>query len=92
VNPGEVALAGVNPPAFRQVLDSIPIGKPTQPLVARDGIAVITVCTRDQKNIGAVTEKEIEQRLVNERIDMLSRQTMRELRRKATIDQRDHGV
>jgi peptidyl-prolyl cis-trans isomerase SurA len=92
VNPGEIALAGVNPPAFRQVLESIPIGKPTQPLVARDGIAVITVCTRDQKNIGAVTEKEIEQRLVNERIDMLSRQTMRELRRKATIDQRDHGV
>ena len=84
VNPGEIALAGVNPPAFRQVLESIPIGKPTQPLVARDGIAVITVCTRDQKNIGAVTEKEIEQRLVNERIDMLSRQTMRELRRKAT--------
>ena len=92
VNPGEIALAGVNPPAFRQVLESIPIGKPTQPLVARDGIAVITVCTRDQKNIGAVTEKEIEQRLVNERIDMLSRQTMRELRRKATIDQRDRGV
>ncbi|HEY4172543.1 MAG TPA: peptidylprolyl isomerase [Rhodopila sp.] len=92
VNPGEVALAGVNPPAFRQVLDSIPLGKPTQPLVARDGIAVITVCTREQKNLGVVTAKEIEQRLVNERIDMLSRQTMRDLRRKATIDQRDHGV
>jgi peptidyl-prolyl cis-trans isomerase SurA len=92
VNPGEVQLEGVNPPAFRQVLENIPLGKPTEPLVARDGIAVITVCSRDQKNIGEITEKQIEQRLVNERIEMLSRQTMRDLRRKATIDQRDHGV
>ncbi|HEX4369097.1 MAG TPA: peptidylprolyl isomerase [Rhodopila sp.] len=92
INPGEISLAGVNPPGFRQVLEAIPLGKPTQPLVARDGIAVITVCTRDQKNVGEITAKEIEQRLVNERIEMLSRQTMRDLRRKATIDQRDHGV
>jgi peptidyl-prolyl cis-trans isomerase SurA len=92
VNPGEVQLEGVNPPAFRQVLENIPLGKPTEPLVARDGIAVIAVCTRDQKNIGEITTKQIEARLVNERIEMLSRQTMRDLRRKATIDQRDHGV
>lgn len=92
VDPGPVSLDGVNPPAFRQVLGTIPLGKPTQPLVARDGIAVITVCSRDQKNIGAITAKDIEQRLINERIEMLSRQTMRDLRRKATIDKRDNGV
>jgi peptidyl-prolyl cis-trans isomerase SurA len=91
-NPGDVALAGVNPPAFRQVLETIPIGKPTQPLVARDGIAVITVCSRDQKNLGEISSKEVQDRLVNERIEMVSRQTMRDLRRKATIDKRDHGV
>ncbi|WP_158928694.1 peptidylprolyl isomerase [Acidisphaera sp. S103] len=92
VDPGDVAADGVNPPAFRQILETIPIGKPTEPLISRDGIAVIAVCTRDQKNIGEVTAKQIEERLVNERIDMLSRQTMRDLRRKATIDVHNHGV
>ena len=92
VNPGDVRVEGVNPPAFRQMLDTIPIGKPTEPLISRDGIAVITVCTREQKNLGEITATDIQHRLVNERIEMLSLQTMRDLHRKATIDTRDHGV
>ena len=92
IDPGEIRVEGVNPPAFRQLLETIPIGKPTEPLISRDGIAVITVCTREQKNLGDVTAKDIQDRLVNERIEMLSRQTMRDLHRKAQIDMRDHGV
>jgi len=92
VDPGEVRVDGVNPPAFRQLLETIPLGKPTEPLISRDGIAVIAVCTREQKNVGEITPQDIQHRLVEERIEMLSRQTMRDLRRKATIDMRDHGV
>ncbi|MDR3530831.1 MAG: peptidylprolyl isomerase [Rhodopila sp.] len=92
VDPGEVRVEGVNPPAFRQLLATIPIGKPTEPLISRDGIAVISVCTREQKNVGEITASEIQHRLVNERIEMLSRQTMRDLHRKASIDMRDRGV
>ncbi|HEY0183487.1 MAG TPA: peptidylprolyl isomerase [Rhodopila sp.] len=92
IDPGEVRVEGVNPPAFRELLATIPIGKPTQPLISRDGIAVLTVCTRDQKNVGEITAAEIQHRLVEERVDMLSRQTMRDLRRKASIDVRDHRV
>ncbi len=92
VNPGEIRVDGVNPPAFRQLLETLPIGKPTTPLISRDGIAVITVCTREQKNVGEITKTEIQNRLVNERVDMLSQQMMRDLRRKATIDRRDRGV
>ena len=55
VDPGEVRVDGVNPPAFRQLLETIPLGKPTEPLISRDGIAIITVCSRDQKNIGEIT-------------------------------------
>ena len=91
-DPGEVRVEGVNPPAFRKLLETIPLGKPTEPLISRDGIAVITVCTREQKNLGAITPEEIRHRLIEERIEMLSRQTMRDLRRKATIDERDHPV
>jgi peptidyl-prolyl cis-trans isomerase SurA len=92
IDPGEVRIEGVNPPQFRQLLESIPLGKPTEPLVSRDGIAVITVCSRDQKNVGEITATEIQNRLINERVEMLSRQAMRELRRKASIDIRAGGV
>jgi peptidyl-prolyl cis-trans isomerase SurA len=92
VDPGEVRVEGVNPPAFRQLMETIPLGQPTQPLISRDGIAVITVCTREQKNLGEVTATDIQRRLIDERIEMLSRQTMRDLHRKATIDTRNRGV
>jgi peptidyl-prolyl cis-trans isomerase SurA len=92
VDPGEVNVEGVNPPAFRQLLLTIPLGKPTEPLVSRDGIAVLSVCTREQKNLGEITAKEIQNRLVGERIEMLSRQTMRDLHRKANIDIRGSRV
>jgi peptidyl-prolyl cis-trans isomerase SurA len=92
VDPGEVRVEGVNPPAFRQLLATIPLGKPTEPLISRDGIAVITVCTREQKNLGEITPKDIQNKLVGERVEMLSRQTMRDLHRKASIDLRNHGV
>jgi peptidyl-prolyl cis-trans isomerase SurA len=92
IDPGEVRADGVNPPAFRQLLETVPLGKPTEPLISRDGIAVITVCTREQKNIGEITPTEIRNRLINERVEMMSRQAMRDLHRKASIDIRGNGV
>jgi peptidyl-prolyl cis-trans isomerase SurA len=92
IDPGEIKVEGVNPPAFRQLMETIPIGKPTEPLISRDGIAVITVCSREQKNVGEVSASDIQHRLINERIEMLSRQAMRDLHRKASIDMRDRGV
>lgn len=92
IDPGEVRVEGVNPPVFRQLLQTIPLGKPTEPLISHDGIAVITVCSREQKNVGAITTKDIQNLLISERVEMLSRQTMRELHRKASIDRRDRGV
>jgi peptidyl-prolyl cis-trans isomerase SurA len=92
IDPGQIRVEGVNPPAFRQLLATVPIGKPTEPLISRDGIAVIAVCTRDQKNVGEITAKDIQNRLVNERVELLSRQMMRDLHRKASIDLRNRGV
>lgn len=92
VDPGDVRVEGVSPPAFKQLLETIALGKPTEPLIARDGIAVITVCTRDQKNVGEITPTQIRNRLINERVEMLSRQAMRDLHRKASIDIRGGGV
>ena len=92
VNPGEIRLEGVNPPTFRQILTTIALGKPTEPLVSRDGIAVLVVCTREEKNIAASSPQDIQRRLINERVELVSRQTMRDLHRQANIDLRGSGV
>ena len=88
IDPGEIRIEGVNPPAFRQLLQTIPIGKPTEPLISRDGIAILTVCSREQKNVGEITPQDVQRRLVEERVEMVSRQFMRDLHRKATVDMR----
>jgi peptidyl-prolyl cis-trans isomerase SurA len=89
VDPGEVRIETVNPPAFRDLLTKLPIGETSQPLVANDGIAVMIVCAKEQKNTATLTKEDIRRRLINERVDMASRQLLRDLRRKATIDRFD---
>jgi len=85
-DPGEVRLESVNPPAFRQLLASLPPDRATQPLVAGDGIAVLIVCSREQKNLAEMNKQGIQNRLLAERVELLSRQLQRTLRRQAAID------
>jgi peptidyl-prolyl cis-trans isomerase SurA len=85
-DPGEVRLESVNPPAFRQMLATLPTDRATQPLVASDGIAVLIVCSREQKNLAEMNKQGIQNRLLAERVELLSRQMQRTLRRQATID------
>ena len=87
-NPGEIRLDRVTPPAFKEMLATLPFDRPTQPVVAADGIAVIIVCSRDTKNIAHQSKEEIEAQMINERVELLSRQMLRDLRRRATIEQR----
>ena len=89
---GEVNLANVNPPAFRQILAGMPIERASQPLVAGDGVSVVMVCTREQKVMANVSKEEIQGRLLSERIELASRQLQQDLRRRATIDARGGGV
>ena len=92
VDPGEVRLDSVNPPPFRELLTSLPAGQASQPLVAGDGIAVIIICSKEQKNAATLTKDDIRRRLITERVEMASRQMMRDLRRKATIQRFDRGT
>ncbi|MGE0225931.1 MAG: peptidylprolyl isomerase [Acetobacteraceae bacterium] len=91
-DPGEVRLEGVTPPQFRQMLASLPIGKASEPLVSADGIAVMMVCSRDQKNLAGLSKEEARRQILNDRVELLSRQMMRDLHRQANIDRRDGSV
>jgi peptidyl-prolyl cis-trans isomerase SurA len=87
-DPGEVRVEGVAVPALRQLLATLPPGKASQPLIADDGVAVIMVCSRDQRNLGVPSKAELTERIMAERIELASRQLLRDLQRRAVIDQR----
>ena len=87
-DPGELRVESVSPPQFRQLLATLPIGKVSEPLISSDGIIVLTVCSREQKNMAGLSTQDLQRQLVNERIELLSRQLMRDLRRQGTIEMR----
>lgn len=87
-DPGQIELENVNPPALRKLLATLPPGKASQPLVANDGILVMMVCSREQQNLAAPTKKAVKDELLAERIELYSRQMMRDLRRRAIIERR----
>jgi peptidyl-prolyl cis-trans isomerase SurA len=90
VDPGEIRLDSVNPAPFREMLTKLPVNEASQPLVAGDGIAVVIVCSKEQKNTAIQTKDDVRRRMITDRVEMASRQLMRELRRKATIRRFDH--
>ena len=91
-NPGDVRLELINPPALRQVLATLPLDKATQPLVTTDGIAVIIVCSREQKNMAQESNDEVRAQLLDDRVELLSRQMLADLRRHAHIEVRSGGA
>jgi peptidyl-prolyl cis-trans isomerase SurA len=91
-DPGDVRLETVTPPTFRQMLATLPLDRASQPLVTNDGIAVIIVCAREQKNLATQSKQEVQMQLLNERVELLSRQLLANLRRHATIDLRPSGA
>ncbi len=87
-DPGELRVDTVAVPELRQLLTTLPVGKTSGPLVANDGVAVIMVCSRDQRNVGVPGKRELSDRILGERVELASRQLMRDLQRRAVIDLR----
>jgi peptidyl-prolyl cis-trans isomerase SurA len=74
-------------PQMRALLAGLAPEQVSKPLVSTDGIGIVMVCSKDEKNMSEVGNKEeIGQRLLNERAELASRQLMRDLRRRAIID------
>jgi len=71
------------PPTVRQAVTPLKIGQPSPPVAVNGGLAVLIVCDRQQNGID---RDRIEQQLTNERLDMLVRRYLRDLRRSANVD------
>ncbi len=87
-DPGEVRLETINPPQFRQMLASLPIGRASQPLPTPEGIMVVMVCAKEQKNLALASPQELRASILRDRVEQQSRRLMRDLRRRANITQR----
>jgi peptidyl-prolyl cis-trans isomerase SurA len=91
-DPGEIRLEQLSPPPFRQMVAALPLEHASQPVVANDGVEVLIVCSREQKNIAQRSVQEVKSQLLNTRVELASRQLLANLRRHATIDLRTGGV
>ncbi len=75
-------------PAMRSVVLGLGIGQPSQPILQRNGIGVIMVCKKTDPKPVVVTRDEVFEMLMRERLDVLARRYMRDLRRSAYVDVR----
>jgi len=85
-DPGQVRLDNVNPPELRELLSNLPLGRPSQPIIAPDGVMILVVCARETRNLAEVTPEQARDRLIRERVELISRQVLRDLQRRAQID------
>ena len=86
-DPGAVQLDRLNP-QMAHVLEPLAVNEPSHPLVSGDGIDVIMVCSRTEKNLADLDTGQIADQLLSERVEMISRQLNRDLHRRAVIDMR----
>ncbi len=85
-DPGPIVLDRVTPEAFRTLLTNIKLDTVSEPLIANDGVAVVMVCSRGLENPEAPQPQEIARDIVDNRAELLSRQLLANLRRRATIE------
>ncbi len=87
-DPGEVRLEGVSNPALRNLLSGLAVNQASKAIVSGDGVAVLMVCSREEKVATAPSKEETSSRLISDRIELASRQLLRDLRRRAVLDER----
>ena len=71
---------------LRKVARTIMLGKPSRPLISTKKIQIIMVCERQTSK--QLTRNQIRETLLRQKVDMLSRRYLRDLRRSAFIDLR----
>ncbi|CEF55513.1 peptidylprolyl isomerase [Acetobacter ghanensis] len=84
-DPGELPLERLNP-QMQAVLAELPIGQVSRPMVSRDGIDLLMVCSKTEKNFSNRSPSEIADQLMNERVEQAARQLDSDLHRRAMID------
>ncbi|MCA3278005.1 MAG: peptidylprolyl isomerase [Roseomonas sp.] len=91
-DPGPVRLDNINPPELRDLLGNLPIGRATQPIISVDGALIFMVCARETRNLAEANPQQAREILLRDRVELLSRQLQRDLRRRAQIEMRTNNA
>ncbi len=91
-DPGDLPIERVTNPAMKRILTTLEPGKSSQPLVSTDGIVVMMVCSKTQQNVAQVSDEDMRNRIVNERVERFARSLQRDLQRQANIIRRGVAV
>jgi peptidyl-prolyl cis-trans isomerase SurA len=79
---------GDMPELIRGRLASLENGVPSAPFRTPDGVRVLMICERQEARADLPTADDIRERLGQQRLELLSRKYLRDLRRNATIELR----
>ena len=75
-------------PQLRDLIGPLKVGEPSQPLATGDGVMLVMVCARDEPKTGLPNRDQVEQMLASERLGMLARRHLRDLRLASIVDMR----
>jgi peptidyl-prolyl cis-trans isomerase SurA len=78
----------MQPPQLRDLIAALPLGRASQPIITPEGVMVIAVCTKETRNLAELTPDQARSQILRDRVELISRQLQRDLRRRATIEQR----
>lgn len=81
--PQTVALRQL-PEGLRTLVETQPVGVPTEPVASQEGVIVFMVCERE--NMEGFARNNMREQLVNERVDLLQRRYLRDLRSAAFVE------
>jgi len=87
---GQVSASTITP-QMRDLLNKLAIGEASQPILQRNGIGIIMVCSKNTqaaKPAGDPTREEVFDSLLKQKLDTVSRRYLRDLRRAAYVDVR----
>ena len=82
---GEADLKDLKP-EFRDAVQSLTVGQVSQPIRTDAGLHLIAVCGRRQAGVNIPPTDEIEARLKEQEISLISKRQLRDLRNSATIE------
>jgi peptidyl-prolyl cis-trans isomerase SurA len=95
---GELGLSGGDPspalkvgdlnPAIRPVVNDLKVGAPSKPVQSEQGFAIVMVCERKEAPSNLPSRDDILENLTRQRLDLIARRYLRDLRRTAFIDVR----
>jgi peptidyl-prolyl cis-trans isomerase SurA len=75
-------------PAMRDLVERLKIGEASQPILQRNGVGVIMVCSHKNEGPATISREDVTDSLLGRRLDVVARQYLEDLRRQAYVDVR----